>query len=233
MTRQAQVVAIIAAGGMGKRMGESRPKQFLPLGGQPLIWHTIHNLAKAECIKRIVLVLRAEDMAFCREQVLTEPMEKPVDLVEGGRERSDSVYAGLQATLPQEDIVLIHDAARPFIRPTLVEKVVEMAWVEQAAIAAVPVKETIKVVEDGIIVQTPARSGLWRAQTPQAFRRALLLDAYQSWNREDTPTDEAMLVEAVGIPVRIVEGDEANIKITTPQDLAWCEWYITAQKRDK
>ncbi len=232
MMEQIQAVAIIAAGGVGSRMGASCPKQFLPLAGHPLIWHTLFNLAKVSCIKRLVLVLRAEDMKFCQELILKGSLDKPIDLIEGGQERSDSVYAGLQATLPTEEIVLVHDAVRPFIRPQLVKRVVEKASTVMAAIAAVPVKETIKRVEDGIIAETPVRAQLWRAQTPQAFKRSLLFDAYAAWDVQKTATDEAMMVEMLGQAVHIVEGDEANIKITTQEDLIWSEWFMQAQKTD-
>ena len=226
-----RVVAIIPAGGRGSRMGGERPKQYLLLGGRPLLWHVLNCFEESSLVGGIVLVLRPEDMDYCRCQVL-EPggFRKIRAVVPGGRERCDSVGAGLQATGPEDEIVVVHDAVRPFVSQALLQRVIEAAVAHRAAIAGLPVRETIKQVEGGRIVQTPDREGLWSAQTPQAFHRDLLLEAHACMPPGVGATDDAVLVERLGCGVRMVEGDAANLKITTPEDLAWAEWSMSQRE---
>jgi 2-C-methyl-D-erythritol 4-phosphate cytidylyltransferase / 2-C-methyl-D-erythritol 2,4-cyclodiphosphate synthase len=221
-----RVVVIIPAGGTGRRMGGELPKQYLPLGEKPLLWHTLERFERSAWVDGIVLVVRPEDAEICRSKVLEDGrFVKVRELVPGGGERWESVLFGLQRTAPEDEIVLVHDAVRPFVSEDLLKRVVEAAVECGAAIPALPVKETVKVVAEGYIVRTPDRAELRSAQTPQGFRRDLLLDAYGGMVDGESVTDDAMLVESMGQSVRVVEGDGDNLKITTPGDLAWASWF--------
>ena len=222
------VVAIIPAAGQGRRMGGEVPKQYLPLEGHPLLWHTLAALERSPLIQALILVVRPEDRSFAGQ--VAGDFAKVRGLVAGGGERGDSVRAGLGATTPDDGIVLVHDAVRPFASPALIERVVAAAREWGAAGPALPVRETIKVVDDGRVVETPLRARLWGAQTPQGFRRSLLLEACEKYSGQPA-TDEAILVEQLGHPVRVVEGEAANIKITTPEDLAWAGWWMQRSAR--
>jgi 2-C-methyl-D-erythritol 4-phosphate cytidylyltransferase/2-C-methyl-D-erythritol 2,4-cyclodiphosphate synthase len=222
-----RVVAVIAAGGQGTRMGQGQPKQYLSLGGRPLLWHSLSCFEASPLVHRVILVVRADDADYCRHQVLEPGGFRKVDrLVAGGEERWESVRAGVQATGIEDEVIVVHDAVRPFASQALISRVVAEAAVHGAAIAAVPVKETIKVADQGKVVQTPDRAGLWSAQTPQAFRRPLLLEGYAAMGGGPPPTDEATLVERLGWAVYLVPGEHQNLKITTPEDLAWAEWWL-------
>jgi 2-C-methyl-D-erythritol 4-phosphate cytidylyltransferase/2-C-methyl-D-erythritol 2,4-cyclodiphosphate synthase len=215
-------VALIPAAGQGRRMGGEVPKQYLPLGGRPLLWHTLAALEQSPLVRALILAVRPEDQALAGQ--LAADFAKVRCLVPGGEERADSVRAGLEATTEADELILVHDAVRPFVSPVLVERVVEAAGRWGAAVPALPVRETIKVVEEGQVVETPLRWRLWAAQTPQGFRRSLLLEAFAGQGAG--ATDEAMLVERLGHPVRVVEGEPGNLKITTPEDLAWAGWQL-------
>lgn len=215
-------VAIIPAAGQGRRMGGKVPKQYLLLEGRPLLWHTLAVLERSPLIRALILAVRPEDQQFAAQ--LAAGFAKVRCLVTGGEERGDSVRAGLAATNAEDEIVLVHDAVRPFVSPSLIERVVAAAREWGAAIPVLPVRETIKVVDDGQVVETPPRSRLWAAQTPQGFRRSLLLEAFSGQGGGVLATDEAMLVERLGRVVRVVEGEPGNLKITTPEDLAWAGW---------
>ena len=224
---QPRVVAIIPAGGRGRRMGGETPKQYLPLAGRPLLWRTLSCFEASLWVEAVILVLRPEDMEYCQRQIVAPGgFRKLRCLTPGGRERSESVAAGLQATLPEDEIVVVHDAVRPFLSQDLLAGVIQSAAAHGAAIAAVPARDTIKQVGAGRVLQTPERASLWSAQTPQAFRRDLLLRAYRSRPVDGEATDDAMLVERLGCEVRVVRGDDSNLKITTSQDLAWAEWRL-------
>lgn len=217
-------VAIIPAAGQGRRMGGEVPKQYLPLEGRPLLWHTLSALERSPLIRALILAVRPEDRQLAEQ--LAAGFAKVRCLVPGGEERGDSVRAGLGATNADDGIVLVHDAVRPFVSLSLIERVVAAAREWGAAIPALLVRETIKVVGDGQVVETPPRSRLRAAQTPQGFRRSLLLEAFGRQEGGTPATDEAMLVERLGHPVRVVEGEVENLKITTPEDLAWAAWWL-------
>jgi 2-C-methyl-D-erythritol 4-phosphate cytidylyltransferase/2-C-methyl-D-erythritol 2,4-cyclodiphosphate synthase len=225
--KSARVVTIIPAAGQGRRMGTEVPKQYLELAGRPVLWHTLRCFADSPLVDEIVLVLRPEDMDYCRRHILQDSgMEKVCQLVPGGVERADSVLAGLQATAETDDIILVHDAVRPFASEAMLLRLVEAVKESGAAIAAMPVVETVKKIANNHIVETPERAALWNAQTPQGFDRSVLVEAYARRPADLTITDEAMLVESIGHSVRVVQGEHTNIKITTPQDLAWAEWFM-------
>jgi 2-C-methyl-D-erythritol 4-phosphate cytidylyltransferase/2-C-methyl-D-erythritol 2,4-cyclodiphosphate synthase len=221
-----RAVVIVVAGGRGVRMGGDTPKQYLPLGGQSVLWRTLMCFEMDPLIDGIVLVLHRDDMSYCQQTVIRGAGFKKIRaLVPGGAQRSESVRAGLGETTAADEIVLVHDAVRPFVARELIARVIGAAVEAGAALPALPVKETVKVVEDGLVVSTPARESLWGAQTPQAFRRDVLLRAH-AMKAAALATDDAMLVEALGVPVRVVAGDETNLKLTTPADLAWAKQHI-------
>lgn len=218
-----RITAIVPAGGRGQRMGADRPKQYLSLNGRPVLWHVLARLEASPLVSDIVLVLRREDIDYCQRQLI-EPggFAKIGAIVSGGAERRESVYLGLRET--SADLVLVHDAVRPFISPALIARVVAATREHGAVLPAVEVVETIKEVEEGRVVGTPRRDRLWRAQTPQGFDRELLQRAHDEGG-DDAATDDAMLVERLGHPVHIVPGEVDNLKITTSEDLAWAEWF--------
>lgn len=216
------VFVLIPAAGMGRRMGATVNKQYLPLNGRPIVGHTIALFDKHPLIDKIYLITPADEFELCRREVL-EPgnFRKVQDLVPGGAERQDSVRNGLQACgASPDDIVLIHDGVRPLLQPALIDKVIATVRDQGACLVGVPVKDTIKQVVDGRIEGTPDRSGLWQAQTPQAFRFGQILEAYQRAQQDGfRGTDDASLVERLGQPVTIIAGSYRNIKLTTPEDL--------------
>ncbi|MBL5766555.1 2-C-methyl-D-erythritol 4-phosphate cytidylyltransferase [Heyndrickxia sporothermodurans] len=212
---------IIPAAGQGKRMGAGKNKLLLELQEQPVILHTLNVFLHDQNCKGIILVIQPDDELMFKE--LLNPMEEKIKTVYGGTERQFSVYNGLQAVKDTE-IVLVHDGARPFIKLSIIHQLVNDAHMHGAAIAAVPVKDTIKKVMQNQVMETVERSSLWQVQTPQAFRFSILFHAHQQAHREKfLGTDESSLVERLGYPVNIVTGDYDNIKLTTPEDLYFAE----------
>ncbi len=217
--------AIIAAAGIGKRMGGGRPKQYLEVGGVPIICHTLRRFRETGCIESVVIVVEPGREAEVRAEIL-ERYEFPKEwrVVSGGKVRQESVANGLACVPAEIDVVAVHDGVRPFVTPQQIAESVDLAHREGAAIVAAPIKETIKRVEANAILATVDRHDLWGAKTPQSFRRALLCEAMESARREGfIGTDEASLVERMGQMVRIIAGDDRNIKITTPEDLIFAE----------
>ncbi|WP_141263546.1 2-C-methyl-D-erythritol 4-phosphate cytidylyltransferase [Moorella sp. E308F] len=213
---------IVAAAGQGRRLGAGSNKVFLPLGDKPILAHTLAVAEASPMVDEVIVVTRPEDIPMCHQVVTAGPYRKVRQIVAGGKERQDSIAAGLKAVAPVAEWVAVHDGARPFLSPVLLERVIAAARDTGAAIAALPIKETIKRgnTED-MVTATLERRGLWAAQTPQVFRRDWLAAAYREaeingWQA----TDDAALVERAGYPVKLVPGEEVNIKITTPGDLA-------------
>ena len=218
---------LIPAAGMGRRMGSDRNKLLLKLRSQPLITWTLAAAQTARNISWIGIIAQESDWVDLKEILAGLSLTKPVQLIQGGTTRQESVYNGLQA-LPSSAQVLIHDGARCLATPELFDRCVEMIRHCPGLIAAVPVKDTIKVVDDlGLIQSTPDRGQLWAAQTPQAFDVQLLKQCHDQGLRQGWEvTDDAALFERCGLPVRIVEGEETNLKITTPVDLAIAEFIL-------
>lgn len=228
--------ALIPAAGMGKRMGASINKQYLQLDGMPIVARTISIFENSPFIEAIYLVIPADEIPYCREHVVGAcGFRKVVEIVPGGRERQNSVLNGLIAmrrTAADDDVVLIHDGVRPLITAQLLEESIETARSNDGALVAVPAKDTIKTVRDGIIVETPPRELLWQAQTPQSFRFATIYNAHLAADSEGfMGTDDASLVERRGGTVRIVRGDYRNIKITTPEDLVLAEAFLAGERK--
>jgi 2-C-methyl-D-erythritol 4-phosphate cytidylyltransferase/2-C-methyl-D-erythritol 2,4-cyclodiphosphate synthase len=212
------VSAIIAAGGRGLRFGGSRPKQFLSVGGRPVLERSVAAFLEHRLVDELVVVLPPE--------LVGEPIgyllhtSKPVRVVAGGPRRRDSVAQGFRAISDRTDVVVVHDAARPFASAELVERTIAAAAESGAALAAMPASDTVKLAEGGFVRSTLPRESIFLAQTPQAFRRHVLSAALEI---EGDATDEAELAERAGHLVRLVEGETTNIKITTSHDLAMAE----------
>ncbi len=222
-------VAIITAAGFGKRMGLKQPKQYLELNGKPILCHTLEKFEQAKLIDGIVLVTDMASLDIVKNDILKRfPSPKVKWVVTGGAKRQDSVAAGLRSTPLGCETVCVHDGVRPFVTPELIDKSVEIAQNSGAVIVAIPVKDTIKRVdEEGKIVGTMERAGLWRAQTPQTFKyETLEMAMNQAIVEGFYGTDEAMLVERLGHEITILSGSERNIKITTPEDLKIAEAFV-------
>jgi 2-C-methyl-D-erythritol 4-phosphate cytidylyltransferase len=223
-----QVNAVIAAGGQGKRMNSSISKQFLTIQGHPILYYTLNKFEKMDIIKSVVLVTSTDDMDYTREEIIKRYRFKKIEMVEGGKERQDSVYNGLRELSPQTDIVVIHDGVRPFVSIKLIENSIAAAAKFKAVGVAVPVKDTIKVVGNGNVIKTtPNRKSLWAIQTPQSFCYDIIMEAYEKALREGFyGTDDTVLVERMGLPVKVIEGAYENIKITTPEDIIFAETFV-------
>jgi 2-C-methyl-D-erythritol 4-phosphate cytidylyltransferase len=223
------VYLLIPAAGIGKRMGSSRNKLLLEVRSQPIIAWTLKAAAAASTIQWIGIISQPNDWLDFKAIIADLKLTKPVELIIGGSTRQESVYNGLQALPAAAEQVLIHDGARCLVTPDLLNSCAQAIRQCPGLIAAVPVKDTIKVVnENGIIQSTPDRQQLWAAQTPQGFNVKLLKQCHaegvsQGWE----VTDDAALFERCGIEVRIVEGEETNLKVTTPQDLAIAEFILS------
>jgi 2-C-methyl-D-erythritol 4-phosphate cytidylyltransferase len=218
--RRERVTAIIVAAGAGVRMG-GIDKLFADVGGIPLLARTISAFESCPLIDQIILVASESNLERCWKLVQTHGFRKVIELVPGGARRQDSVQQGL-AQVKDCPWVLIHDGVRPFVDNELIVNGLEAAREHGAAVAAVPVKDTVKVVNpDRMVRNTPNRDSLWAAQTPQVFRTEVIRDAYR--DAFGDVTDDAMLLERLGHPVKVYLGSYDNIKITTPEDLDLAE----------
>lgn len=221
-----KIAAIIAAAGIGKRMGVNLPKQYLEIGGRPIICHTLDRFRDFKELSDVIIVVEPGREASFKSEIL-ERYEYPKkwSVAGGGKVRQESVANGLKLVAPGTDIVLVHDGVRPFITPAELALSAETALRDGACIIASPIKETVKRIgTDGNIRDTIDRSNLWGAKTPQAFTVSLLREAMQAAFRDNfVGTDEASLVERIGKKVKIIEGNSRNIKITTQEDLIIAE----------
>lgn len=214
------VAVLIPAGGLGTRFGGRTPKQFLRLGRVPVLVATVGHFARHPGVTAIVVAAPGAHVARARRLLAPLARRAPVTVVAGGRTRQDSVWLALQAAPDTVDVVVVHDAVRPLITRRLIADVVRAAAGSGAAICALPIAETVKRVRGDLVEATLDRSELWAVQTPQAFRADLLREAHGKARRDGiSGTDDAMLVERLGHPVRVVRGLAANVKITTPEDL--------------
>jgi 2-C-methyl-D-erythritol 4-phosphate cytidylyltransferase len=216
-------LAILVAAGRGERMGAGRPKAFVSLAGQPLLLRAAQAFGMSASVDRIVAVVPAGEIEMARS--LLGHLPKLQCVVAGGGRRQDSVLEGLkQAPEGFAGIVLVHDAARPFVEPALIDAVAAAAREHGAALPLLPVVDTMKRLRDGRVIETIDRSELGAAQTPQGFRFALLVRAYEAaFSEHVTLTDEAMAVERLGEWVAAVPGSPRNRKLTTREDLEWAE----------
>ena len=212
-----KVCAIIPAGGQGTRMGGTVPKQFQALRGQPILQYTLQRFQESGLIDSLILVVPEKELENTRAEWLGKP---PLvqQVVVGGEKRQDSVFNGYQALAKDTDIVLVHDGVRPFLSQGMIQETIHCAEKFGAAITAIPVNDTLKQVDSsGLVQRTVDRDGLWRVQTPQAFRYDLLGEAFCKAQRDSFyGTDEGALIEYLGQEVRVVDGSEWNLKITRP-----------------
>ncbi|MCD8157349.1 MAG: 2-C-methyl-D-erythritol 4-phosphate cytidylyltransferase [Clostridiales bacterium] len=211
--------AVIAAGGMGKRMGAGFPKQFILLDDKPILLHTAKRFEKCSEIDEIIVVTEKDSIALTKE--ILKGIKKLKAVVPGGAERQNSVFNGLNALSEDIDYVLIHDGVRPFIENSNILKIIEEVKVYKACVMGVKTKDTIKIcTPEGIVADTPKCDLLWNAQTPQAFEVKLIKEAYRRIIEKGiSVTDDSMAAEYMGIKVKMTEGSYSNIKITTPEDL--------------
>lgn len=228
--REKRCTAIVLAAGSGRRMGSDIPKQFLELGGKPLICHSLQAIERSGVIDDCILVTGKEDISYAESEIVRKfGLHKVKAVIAGGNERYESVFRGLEALESREGYVFIHDGARPFLTEEILLGTYEAVKEYGACVAAMPVKDTVKLAdEDGFAVQTPNRSLVWAVQTPQAFDAKLICRAYELlFERLDElreegifVTDDAMVAEAMlGTRVKLVKASYKNIKITTPEDM--------------
>ena len=222
------VSVIFPAAGQGKRMQAGINKVLLTLGGEPILVRTLKTFSAVEEVGELIVVVAADEVTAVEGQLQKVSGLKPFQVVAGGSERQYSIYNGLQRVADTADVVLVHDAARPLVTTKTIQAVIDSARAKGGAIAAVPAKNTIKVVDkDGLVESTPPRSTLWEVQTPQGFRKDILLKANEQALQDNfLGTDDASLVERIGVPVAVVKSDYRNIKVTTPEDLLIAEAFL-------
>jgi 2-C-methyl-D-erythritol 4-phosphate cytidylyltransferase len=232
-----KVLALIPAAGMGKRMHAGINKQYLLIDGMPIVARTIRVFEEMPFVDDIYVIIPEQEIPFCREEIVERyGFTKVRAIVPGGKERQNSVLNGLRAIDGTEEdaVILIHDGVRPFITRHILEHAVATARDYDGALVAVPAKDTVKVVEEGVVRDTPPREAIWLAQTPQAFRYGVIRAAHEIADAEGfLGTDDASLVERMGNEVHIVLGDYRNIKITTPEDLVLAEAFLKAVKSEE
>ncbi|WP_274421374.1 2-C-methyl-D-erythritol 4-phosphate cytidylyltransferase [Blautia sp. XA-2221] len=228
--KREKITAIVLAAGRGKRMNSKVQKQFLELGGKPVLYYSLNCFQQSPLVTDIILVTGAESVAFCKEEIVEKyGFTKVKKVIPGGKERYDSVYEGL-LSCENSDFVLIHDGARPFITQEILERGMTGVRETGACVIGMPSKDTVKVSdENGFVQETPERNLVWSVQTPQIFEYSLIRNAHEKIRCENMTgiTDDAMVVErASGTKIRLVEGSYKNLKITTPEDLDIAEIFL-------
>jgi 2-C-methyl-D-erythritol 4-phosphate cytidylyltransferase len=230
-----KTIALITAAGKGQRMKSLTPKQYLDLGGRPVLARTLQVFEDCPSVDGIYLIVPPEQMDTVQRDIVEKYLfRKVLKVVRGGKMRQQSVWNGLQAIRSPCSIVVVHDGVRPFISRRLIEQSIKEAQKNGAAVVAVSAKDTVKRAAKGKKVQTLPRDEIWLAQTPQSFQFPLLMKAYQKAHQEEVlGTDDAFLVERLGHPVTLITGDYTNIKITTPDDLIMAEALWEKGKKGK
>lgn len=234
------ISAIVLSGGSGSRMKSDMPKQYLELNGKPVLYYALKAFQDS-CVDEIVIVAGSNYLDFCQKEIVEKyALDKVVSIVEGGKERYHSVYEGLKAVNDKCEYVLIHDGARPLLTNEIIEKSIESVKKDKACVVGVPVKDTIKVIDElGYADATLDRATLWQVQTPQTFDYVLIDEAYKKVfddmaQGKDVPTitDDAMIIEyASDKKVRMIHGDYRNIKVTTPEDMGVAELFLKNSKK--
>ena len=222
MEKKKYCTAIVLAAGSGKRMGTKVHKQYLLMGGKPVLYYSLRVFEDSRLIDEIILVCGAGEEDYCRQQIVKKyGISKVSKIIPGGAERYNSVWNGLQET--REGYVYIHDGARPFVDEEMIERAYECVSEYHACVAGMPSKDTIKIADsDNMVTETPDRSNVWIVQTPQVFDTGLIKKAYAALMEQEeiSVTDDAMAAEQIsGTSVRLFYGSYENIKITTPEDL--------------
>jgi len=227
-----QVIAVIPAAGSGTRMGSARPKQFMDLCGKPMLAVTLERFQRCNLVGGIVLVVSEQDITYCTNEIIKRyGLTKVTAVVAGGERRQESVRNGIEAVSNSSTWTLIHDGARPLVTSELLERVIKASWIHRAVIPGIPLKDTLKEVDSrGRVVKTVERTALWMIQTPQIFKSEDIREAHQKASEEgwEGVIDDAFLVEKIGIPVDVIEGEDTNIKITTMKDLDIARSFLSA-----
>ena len=221
---------IVPAAGLGKRLKSRLPKALVPVGKKPLLVYALEVFEKSSLINSVTIAVPGKYISVFEKAVVRYRLSKVRKIVVGGATRRESVFAGLKALDRNTQAVLIHDAARPFVTEKMLKAAISALKKEKAAIIAVPVKSTIKVADKkDLVKETPKRETLWEVQTPQAFRKDVILEAHRRVKDKD-PSDDALLVERLGVRVKIIPGDYKNIKITTQEDVILAENFLNHRK---
>lgn len=227
---QYQIIAIVPAAGFGKRMGVKKAKQFLDIDGKPIVAVTLDVLQRCDLIDRIVLVVPERDIDYCYREIIERyNLRKVFRVVSGGERRQDSVRKGIESVANLCKRVLIHDGVRPLISHELIARIVSAANSFRAVVSGLPISETVKEVDNqGIVLRSIDRRQLWSIQTPQVFRWDDISLAHKEAIKKgwEDATDDSFLIEKMGLPVNIIEGERRNIKITTPQDLDMAKFLL-------
>ena len=222
---------IIVAAGSGKRMNMGINKQFIKLNKKEIIAHTIEAFYKNKNIDEIIVCIKKEEEELFKKEIIDKNKFKNIKIAYGGKERQDSIYNGLRKLSNECNIVLIHDGARPFVDDRIINESISTAMEKKAVVVGTPVKDTIKIVNDGNIEGTPSRATLWSAQTPQTFEYNLIIRAYdEAYKNNYYGTDDSMLVENIGQKVTMIMGSYDNIKITSPEDIGVGEQILNSKK---
>ncbi|MGD0917271.1 MAG: 2-C-methyl-D-erythritol 4-phosphate cytidylyltransferase [Thermodesulfobacteriota bacterium] len=214
--------AVIVSAGKGHRFMKGGKKQFYLLADKPILAHTLEKFENCPQIRSILLVVGQEDMEYCLKEIIEKYQYRKISrVVPGGKQRQESVKNGIDALPKGVDIVVIHDGVRPFVTKEMIEESIRSAVRFQAVVMAMPVKETIKMVQrDGTVLKTLDRESLWQIQTPQTFQVKVIKEAYHRATEDGfIGTDDASLVERLGVKVYVLSGSYTNIKITTPEDM--------------
>lgn len=224
--------AIVLAAGQGKRMHSKIQKQFLAVKNHPVLYYSLKCFQESPLIQDIIVVTGEDVLSYCKDEIVEKyAFTKVKKIIPGGKERYDSVYAGLLAC-EDCDYVFIHDGARPFITEEILERGLEGVKETGACVIGMPSKDTVKLSDGGFVKETPKRSNVWTIQTPQIFSYPLIRGAHESIRKKDMSaiTDDAMVVEQeTGTRIRLAEGSYRNIKITTPEDLAVAEAFLNTK----
>lgn len=225
-------IAVLLAGGQGKRMGMKIQKQYLQIKGHPLLYYSLDTFEKSQIVDEVILVVSPGQTDYVKNTILDHyGFQKVTCITEGGKERYDSVWNGLQQIKEKESYVFIHDCARPFVNEEILKRVYEEVQEHQACVVGMPSKDTVKIADEkGFVKETPERSKVWIIQTPQVFDAKLICEAYRRMMKEEDKTgvtDDGMVVEKqMGYPVKFVEGSYKNIKVTTAEDLEIAEVFL-------
>jgi len=217
--------AIIVAAGVGKRMNSSTPKQFMTINHRPILYYTLKNFGPIKSISEIILVLSNDFIGSdVINTALPPDLQVPLKLIAGGKRRQDSVWNGINAANESNSIISVHDGVRPFVASDKITKSIELCQKYDGAILAVPAVDTLKIVENSMVQGTIDRRNIWQVQTPQTFRRDILIQAFEKAEAEGfCGTDEASLAERINANIAVVPGSKYNIKITVPEDVVIAE----------
>ncbi len=225
--------AVIVSAGKGQRFMSGAKKQFHLLSGRPILAHTLDRFESCRMIRSIVLVVAPEDMDYCLKEIVEKlDYAKVSQIVPGGRVRQESVRNGINSIPADSEIIVIHDGVRPFVTIEMIERSIKTAAQFGSVVTAVPAKDTIKVVDrEGIVAETLDRASLWQIQTPQTFKASLIREAHQRAAKDHfVGTDDASLVERLGLKVHVAPGSYENIKITTPEDYLIARAFLEAKE---